>query len=260
MPEPEYVSRNRASWTLANAEYTDRAAREAWAREEIVWGHWRLPERELGVLPDVSGKDVVELGCGTAYFGAWLKRAGASRVVAVDLTPAQLDTARRMDEEFGLGLELIEANAEDVPLPDESFDLVFSEYGASIWCDPTLWIREAARLLRAGGELVFMRGSTLRILCVPDEGPATDRLLLPQKGLYRTDWEEGDMSGTDFHPPTSEMFAILRENGFELLDFRELYAPDDAVDHEYYVQPSAEWARKWPAEEIWRLRLRPRSS
>jgi hypothetical protein len=56
------------------------------------------------------------------------------------------------------------------------------------------------------------------------------------------------------------MFAILRENGFELLDFRELYAPDDAVDHEYYVQPSAEWARKWPAEEIWRLRLRPQSS
>ena len=151
MPEPEYVSRNRASWTLANAEYTDPAAREAWAREEIVWGHWRLPERELGVLPDVAGKDVVELGCGTAYFGAWLKRAGARRVVGVDLTPAQLDTARRMDEEFGLGLELVEANAEDVPLPDESFDLVLSEYGASIWCDPKLWIREAARLLRPEG-------------------------------------------------------------------------------------------------------------
>jgi hypothetical protein len=68
------------------------------------------------------------------------------------------------------------------------------------------------------------------------------------------------MSGSDFHLPTAEMFAILRENGFQLLDFRELYAPDDAVDHEYYAQPSAEWAMKWPAEEIWRLRLSPRSS
>jgi SAM-dependent methyltransferase len=258
--EPDYVALNRASWTQANAEYTDRVAHEAWAREEIVWGQWHRPEREIGILPDVSGRDVVELGCGTAYFGAWLKRSGARRVVGVDVTPAQLDTARRMDVEFGLGLELIEANAEDVPLSDESFDLVFSEYGASIWCDPGLWIPEAARLLRPGGELVFMRCTTLRILCQPDEGPATDRLLMPQKGLYRIDWQEGDMAGTDFHTPTAEMFAILRGNGFELLDFRELYAPDDAVDHEYYAQPSAEWARKWPAEEIWRARLHRPSS
>jgi ubiquinone/menaquinone biosynthesis C-methylase UbiE len=225
MSEPEYVAQNRASWTKANAEYTDRAAREAWAREVIGWGQWHQPEREIGMLPDFVGKDVIELGCGTAYFGAWLKRGGARRVVGVDVTPAQLDTARRLDEELGLGLELIEANAEDVPLPDESFDLVLSEYGASIWCDPKLWVAEAARLLRPRG-----------------------------------DWQEGDMSGSEFHAPLGEMFAILREHGFELLDYRELYAPEDAVSHEYYAEPSAEWARKWPAEEIWRLRLRPRSS
>jgi SAM-dependent methyltransferase len=258
--EPEYIAHNRASWTVANAAYTDGAAREAWAREEIGWGQWHIPESELQALPDIAGKDVIELGCGTAYFGAWLKRAGARRVVGVDVTPAQLDTARRMDEEFGVGLELIEANAEDVPLPDESFDLVFSEYGASIWCDPKLWIPEAARLLRPGGELQFFRGSTLRILCVPEEGPATDRLLMPQKGLYRLDWEEGGAAATEFHPPASVMFAILRENGFELLDYRELYAPDDAVTHEFYSEPTAEWAKQWPAEELWRARLRPRSS
>src|SRR5436189_3173767 len=206
--EPDYVAVNRDSWTQANAEYTDRQARDAWAQEQITYGKWSLPESELRVLPDVAGKEVIELGCGTAYFGAWLKRAGARRVVGVDVTPAQLETARRTDEEFGLGLELIEANAEDVPLPDESFDLVVSEYGASIWCDPKLWIAKAARLLRPGGELVFMRGSTLRNLCVPDEGPATDRLLIPQNGLYRIDWQEGDMAGSEFHPPTGEMFAI----------------------------------------------------
>ena len=56
----------------------------------------------------MAGKDVVELGCGTGYFGAWVKRAGARRVVGVDVTPAQLETARRMNEEFGLGLEFLE--------------------------------------------------------------------------------------------------------------------------------------------------------
>ena len=123
-------------------------------------------DSELGVLPDVAGKDVIELGCGTAYFAAWLARRGA-RVTGVDLTPAQLETARRMSKETGIEFELIEANAEEVPLPDESFDLALSEYGASIWCDPYKWIPEAARLLRPGGELVFLCNSVLCMLCSP---------------------------------------------------------------------------------------------
>jgi SAM-dependent methyltransferase len=255
--EPDYVAVNREAWTEANAQYTDRQARGAWAQLEVTYGKWSLPESELRVLPEVAGKDVIELGCGTAYFGAWLKRAGARRVVGVDVTPAQLETARRMDEEFGLGLELVEANAEDVPLPDGSFDLVVSEYGASIWCDPRLWIAEAARLLRARGELFFLRGSTLSLLCMPDTGQVGEQLVRPQRGLYKLEWYD-DEPGVEFHPPASELFRILRENGFELLDFRELYAPEDAVDHEYYDTVPAEWAKRWPDEEIWRLRLRPR--
>ena len=48
-------------------------------------------------LGDVDGLDVVELGCGTAYVSAWLARRGA-RPVGVDVTPAQLATARRCQE------------------------------------------------------------------------------------------------------------------------------------------------------------------
>ena len=254
MSEPDYVAINRKGWTEANAEYTDAAAHDSWAQEQITWGQWAKPESEVSILPDVTGKDVIELGCGTAYFGAWLKRAGARRVVGIDVTPAQLDTARRMEAEFGLGLELIEANAEDVPLPDDSFDLAFSEYGASIWCDPALWIPEAARLLRPDGELVFMRGTTLRLLCAPDTGKTTDRLERPQKGMYKLVWEDDD-PGVEFHPGTADMLAILRENGFQLLDFRELFAPEGAEEHTYYDDPPIAWAKQWPAEEIWRLRL-----
>jgi 2-polyprenyl-3-methyl-5-hydroxy-6-metoxy-1,4-benzoquinol methylase len=101
--EPDYVAINRESWTRSNAAYTDRQAHGAWAQEAVSWGQWSQPESELGVLPDVTGVDVIELGCGTAYFGAWLKRAGAKRVVGVDVTPAQLETARRMDESSGSG-------------------------------------------------------------------------------------------------------------------------------------------------------------
>ena len=258
MTESDYVAINREGWTQANAEYTDRQADGAWTQEEITWGQWSQPEREIRILPPLEGKDVIELGCGTAYFGAWLKRlGGARRVVGVDVTPAQLETARRLDEQHGVGLELIEANAEDVPLPDDSFDLAFSEYGASLWCDPAKWIPEAARLLRPGGELVFMRGTTLRILCAPDEGKTSDRLARPQRGLYKLVWEDDD-PGVEFHPGTADMLAILRDNGFQLLDLRELFAPEEADEHEYYDDPPVAWAKQWPAEEIWRLRLQPR--
>jgi SAM-dependent methyltransferase len=246
-----------AAWTRENERYTDARAEQAWAAEEITWGVFSVPESELRALPDVTGKEVVELGCGTGYFGAWLKRAGAQRVVGVDVTPAQLDTARRMNEQHGLGLEFVEANAEETGLPADSFDFAFSEYGASIWCDPAKWIPEAARLLRTEGELVFLRGSTLQILCSPDTGPVVEQLVRPQKGLYKLEWYDDD-PGVEFHPGFGEMFRILRENGFELLDFRELYAPEYAVDHEYYDTVPAAWAKQWPDEEIWRLRLRPR--
>ncbi|MGH3047337.1 MAG: class I SAM-dependent methyltransferase, partial [Gaiellaceae bacterium] len=186
---------NRDLWTRTNAEYTDHEAARQWSQEEITWGVWGVPERDLRVLPDVAGMDVLELGCGTAYVSAWLARRGA-RVVGVDITPAQLETARRCQREHGLEFPLIEASAEDVPLPDGTFDLVLSEYGASIWADPSRWVPQAARLLRPGGLLVFLRNSTLVILCSPDEGQAEERLVRPQFGMGRFEWPEG---GVEFH-------------------------------------------------------------
>ena len=254
MSEPDYVAVNRANWTRANAEYTDARAHDAWAQEEIEWGVYRVPESELNVLPDVAGKDVVELGCGTAYFGAWLARGGA-RVVGVDVTPAQLETARRMEAEFGYGMQFVEANAEATGLPAASFDLVLSEYGASIWCDPAKWIPEAARLLRPDGHLVFLRNSTLAVLCqTPDDGPV-ETLQRPQRGLHRIEWTDPDE--VEFQLGHGDWISLLRANGFEIEELHELYAPDSAVDHEYY-HSSAGWSMKWPSEEIWRARLRPR--
>jgi SAM-dependent methyltransferase len=246
----DYVAKNREVWTKSNEEYTAERAPAAWACEEIEWGMCKAPETEVRVLPDLEGRDVVELGCGTGYFGAWLKRAGARRVVGVDVTPAQLETARRMDEQFGLGLEFVEANAEATGLPDASFDLAVSEYGASIWCDPYRWVPEAARLLRPGGELVFLRNATLAILCATFEG--TSRTLQrPQRGLHRIDWE--DDGSSEFHLGHGEWVRVLRGSGFEILDMVELYARDDAGKHSYYAF-DPEWARQWPWEEIWRAR------
>ncbi len=251
---PDYAVQNRKLWTKANKRYTAEHARESWTQKDITWGTWDATEAEVQILPDVKGLDVIELGCGTAYFGAWLKKRGARRLVGVDVTPAQLVSAQELNREFRLGMEFIEANAENVPLPAASFDLAVSEYGASLWCDPYLWIPEAARLLRRGGELVFLRNSTLMILCSPDEANVAQRLVRPQKGMNRFDWADEDGPTTEFHISGSDMFKLLRDTGFDVLDFRELFAPDDAVDHPYYSWVPAAWAKRWPSEEIWRAR------
>jgi SAM-dependent methyltransferase len=251
----DYLRINREVWTKANARYTDGRAEEAWAEAEISWGVWSTPESAVNVLPDVRGKDVVELGCGTAYVGAWLKRRGARCVVGVDLTPAQLATAQRLNRKTGLGLELVEANAEQVPLRDGTFDLAVSEYGASIWCDPYRWIPEAARVLRSGGQLVFLRNSTLSILCMPDAGKVLETLQRPQRGMHRLEWGDDD-PGVEFHLSAGDLIRLLRKSGFDILDMVELYAPEGAKDHAEYSYVTAEWARRWSSEEIWRARKR----
>jgi len=252
---PDYVKLNRDVWTKSNARYTDGHAEEAWAQPEVAWGVWQNRESDVKALPDVRGKDVIELGCGTAYVGAWLKRLGARRVVGIDITPAQLVTAQRLNRKTGLGLELIEGNAENVPLCDASFDIAISEYGASIWCDPYKWIPEAARLLRSGGELIFLRNATLSVLCTPDVGKVRETLQRPQRGMKRFDWPDPD-PGVDFHISAGELIRLLRANALEILDLLELYAPDGAKDHAEYSYVPADWARRWPSEEIWRARKR----
>jgi SAM-dependent methyltransferase len=250
MSSSDYIQRNVESWTRANAEYTDRRARDHWASPEITYGIFGIRESEVGVLGDVDGLDVVELGCGTAYFSAWLARRGA-RPVGIDPTPAQLETARRMQAETGLEFPLIEGVAEEVPLADASFDLAVSEYGASIWADPFKWIPEAARLLRPGGRLVFLRNSTLVILCMPDVGVAQEQLQRPQFGMHRFEWPEEEGGGVEFHLAHGAWIDLLREHGFEVERLIELQAPEDAEDPGYYTFVTAEWARRWPSEEIW---------
>jgi SAM-dependent methyltransferase len=254
LSEPDYLAENRRLWTDSNREYTDAQAERAWRADEITWGMFGVPEREVGILGDVSGLDVVDLGCGTGYFSAWLARRGA-RAVGVDLTPAQLETARRLQDDTGISFPLVEASAEEVPLPDETFHLALSEYGASIWCDPYRWIPEAHRLLRPGGRLVFLCNSPLAMLCaLEDEEATVETLQRPQRGMHRMAWP--DTGGIEFHLGHGDLFGLLRDTDFEVESLIELYAPADAETHEYYAHITAEWARKWPAEEIWAARKR----
>jgi SAM-dependent methyltransferase len=246
---PDYVIRNRGAWDGWAPAYEERG-RLNWSQDEPSWGEWGVPESQLHLLPDdVSGLDVIELGCGTAYVSAWLARLGA-RPVGIDNSEGQLRTARALQQEFALDFPLLHGNAEDVPFQAASFDLAISEYGASIWCDPYRWVPEAARLLRPGGELIFLINGVIAMLTTPDEEDLrpTDRLLRPYFGMHRFEWSDDD--SVEFHLPHGEMIALLRGSGFAVHELLEIRPPDGSTTTSPFI--TLEWAQRWPCEEVWK--------
>jgi SAM-dependent methyltransferase len=244
------VARNRDAWDAISDDYQrDHGAQLS--ADEVVWGIWSIPESELDALGDVAGKDVLELGCGAARFSLKLAQLGA-RCVGVDVSPRQLEYARQMMRELGVEFPVLEASATEVPLPNASFDIVFCDHGGMTWGDPYLTVPEAARLLRAGGLLVFNMSSPLATICTDPATAAGDRLLRDYFGLHRVEEEWGP---TVFQLPYGEWIRLLRASGFEVEALLELRPPEGATTTYGEVAP-LEWARRWPAENIWKARKR----
>ena len=254
---PEHVARNRAAWDRYARDYVGPGER-SWALQpgDERWGIFGAPEAELHLLPDdLPGRDAIELGCGTAYVSAWLARRGA-RVVGIDNSPRQLETAARLQLEHGIDFPLLLGNAEKVPFPDASFDFAISEYGAALWADPHAWIPEASRLLRPGGRLVLLTNGLIAYLTVPDletDGPADERLKRPLFGMHRHSWPD-EPEAVEFHLAHGDWIRLFRDSGFEVQDLVEVRVPEGMTTS--YQWMSAAWASRWPCEEAWKVRKR----
>jgi SAM-dependent methyltransferase len=249
---PAYLQGNVDAWQVQAEAYIP-AAERAWASAEPYWGVWSIPDTGLNLLPaDLSGMSCIELGCGTAYVSAWMCRRGGE-VVAIDPTPNQLATARRLRSQYHLPITITEGFAESVPYPDASFDFAFSEYGAALWSDPYQWIPEAARLLKPGGQLVFLSNSALMNLCAPeDENELLQpQLLRPYFGMHTQLWDDAP-GQTEFHLNHGDWIKLLREHRFVIERLVELQPPLDATSR--YPWANLDWARQWPTEEAWVVR------
>jgi ubiquinone/menaquinone biosynthesis C-methylase UbiE len=123
----------------------------------LVWGGdpARYYESMAAVGEVPAGGTVVDCPCGAGPALRAVPADGSVRYVGADLSPAMLRRARRRAAERGLvGVELLTADACDLPLPDGSADLFVSFWGLHCFEDPSSALAEAARVLKPDGRLL----------------------------------------------------------------------------------------------------------
>jgi ubiquinone/menaquinone biosynthesis C-methylase UbiE len=104
---------------------------------------------ELSGLPE--GADVLDVATGPGTLAVQAARR-ARRVVGLDFSPRMLEELRRRAQAEGLtNLEVVEADGQALPFPDNSFDRAYSMFGLIFFPDRLKGFRELLRVLRPGG-------------------------------------------------------------------------------------------------------------
>jgi ubiquinone/menaquinone biosynthesis C-methylase UbiE len=166
-----------------------------------------------------AGSEVLDVAAGNGNFAIAAARLGAT-VVATDLTPSMVELGRRRSGSLGLAIEWREADAEQLPFPDDRFDVVASVFGAMFAPDPDRVAKELFRVTKRGG-LVAManygpKGFLGRITAMMAElGPA------PPPGMHSPfEWGVTDEVHRRFKGLTSsiEIYPQALTFEFESLD------------------------------------------
>ena len=229
VPTGEASAAARRWWDEAAAGYQQEHA-EALGAARFVWGPEGLEEADAGLLGDVAGLRVLELGCGAAQCARWLLAEGAvGSVVGVDLSYAQLVASRSLDAATGVAVPAVQADAVALPFAAGSFDVVCSAYGAVPFVpDQQDLHAEVARVLRPGGRWVFSVTHPIRWALPDDPGPSG--LVVRHSYFDRTPYVEEDDVGTatyvEVHRTIGDRVRELRVAGFELLDLVEPAWPE----------------------------------
>lgn len=210
-------------WWDADADDYQAAHGDFLGDVDFVWCPEGVREAEAGLLGPVNGRRVVEVGCGAASCGRWLANQGAS-VVALDLSRGMLRHAVAAAARTGVVVPLLEANAEQLPLADESFDIACSAFGAVPFCaDSARVMREVYRVLRPGGRWVFATTHPIRWVFPDDPGP--EGLVAQTPYFDRTPYIEVDKSGdeayVEHHRTVGDRVRELVAAGFRLVDLVE---------------------------------------
>lgn len=226
-----YARLNREDWNKEAERYQERH-RPNLVGSNGLWGPvFGVPgETDLRILGDVVGKDVLELGCGGGQWTVRVARQGA-QAVGQDVSDAQVQFARELATAAQIQLparaEFRQGNAEDLSeWPAESFDIVFSNFGAVGFVDIDKCFGEVARVLRKGGLFAYSWLSPL-FDCLSDEDE--NQLEIVRSYFDRrpltteSNWPDGTRTTyVQFHHTFGDWQQALMQAGLLLIDLIEL--------------------------------------
>jgi SAM-dependent methyltransferase len=219
----------RRGWDAYAAEY--QAEHGGFLGDvRLVWCPEGLDEADAGLLGDVAGLDVLEVGCGAAQGSRWLATRGA-RAVGVDLSREQLRHAALLDAATGSAVPVVQADAEQLPFADASFDVAAAAFGAvQFVADLDALTREVARVLRPGGRWVFSVTHPVRWCFVDDPGEAGLVAQLPywDRRPYVESDDDGLPDYVEHHRTLGDYVAALVGAGFVVTRLDEPEWPDGA--------------------------------
>lgn len=199
---------------------------------DFCWCPEGLRESEaemLGPLDRLRGLQVLEVGAGAAQCSRWLRSRGVE-VLATDVAEGMLARSAELDERTGIAVPTVCADARELPLPDRSFDLAFSAFGAIPFLpDAGAVHTEVARVLRPGGQWVFSVTHPIR-WAFPDD-PTTAGLRVVRSYFDRTPYVEtgpaGEPAYAEFHHTLSDHVGALVRAGFVVTGLVEPEWPAD---------------------------------
>jgi SAM-dependent methyltransferase len=198
---------------------------------EFVWCPEGLREADAGLLGEVAGRRVLEVGCGAASAARWLAARGAE-VVAADLSAGMLRHARLADERLGTRTKLVQCDALALPFPSSAFDLAYTAFGAVPFVDDSARLmREVFRVLRPGGRWAFSVTHPMRWIFLDD--PTERGLVAVHSYFDRTPYVEYDDRGVatyvEHHRTLGDRVRELVATGFVL---RDIVEPEWPAGHE----------------------------
>jgi SAM-dependent methyltransferase len=227
----ETARANRTWWDLeADGYYAEHGT--FLGDDDFVWGPEGLREAEAGLLGEVRGARLLEIGAGAAQCSRYAARQGA-RVVATDISGGMLrrgaELNRRFTVESGLTVPLVQCDATSLPFADGSFDTVFTSYGAVPFvADSAALMAQAARVLRPGGRFIFSTTHPIR-WALPDD-PGYPGLTVTSSYFDRTPYvelESGTATYVEHHRTLGDRVRELTAAGLRLVDLVEPEWPDE---------------------------------
>ena len=180
-----------AAWTRRERGVHGRARRAGvGARGDLLGASGTFRRASCMRLPDLEGKDVVELGCGTAYFGAWLKKAGAARVVGVDPDAGAARDRAPLQREVRRGARVRRGVRRGRPAPrrllrPRRLGVRRLDLGRPVQVDPR---GGAAPAARRRARLSPQLDARHPLLARDEDVAAVETLQRPQFGMHRFSW------------------------------------------------------------------------